>query len=94
MAGVGLSRARLSVRLSEPLHGDGGGHDQAVSVHGQRPGAPAHGDRGDARSVWAKFRLLLYVGLQRGGKFSVNFRKLSKNPGKFPKIPESFQNSW
>lgn len=51
MAGVRLSRARLSVRLSEPLHGDGGGHDQAVSVHGQRPGAPAHGDRGNARSA-------------------------------------------
>ncbi len=54
MAGVRLSRARLSVRLSEPLHGDGGGHDQAVSVHGQRPGAPAHGDRGDARCVSLK----------------------------------------
>lgn len=56
VAGVGLPRARLSVRLSEPLHRDGGGHDQAVSVHGQRSGSPAHGDRGNSRYVFVRPR--------------------------------------
>ncbi len=35
----------------------------------------------------------VWLGLQRGGKYPVNFRKLSKNPGKFPKIPVNFQKS-
>ncbi len=32
------------------------------------------------------------VGLQRGGKYSVTFQKLSKTPGNFPKFLGSFRN--
>ncbi len=31
------------------------------------------------------------IGLQRGGTFPVNFRKLFKNPWKIPKNPGNFQ---
>lgn len=49
VAGVRLPRARLSIRLPEPLHRYCGGHDQTVSVHSQWTRPPPHGDRGHTR---------------------------------------------
>lgn len=52
VVGVGLSRARLPVRLSEPVLRHHRDHDQTGAFCRQWPGTPAYGDPGHSGYVY------------------------------------------